>query len=198
MGKSLGALEDNSVMGNLVNLTIAGAETQKTAAKLTKDQIFACWTDLGDSLSQRSTHVIKGRKRAKMRESTAAERGRIKNRSSDHRSIMRCSRWCSPVTMTTTSKTPVPWSLGKLDQFRFRSQKLTYVLAARPAILTQSLDIQLLQFHCGALGSFVAIVSDRAVHSHVCVARIQEVVSQRLAGRNALVRREPQHAEQEI
>ena len=95
----------------------------------------------------------------------------------------RCCRWRP--RKTAAARIKPRWQLYKL---RLQYQKLSNFVAvsnARLAILTQSLDIQLLQFHCGALGSFVAIVSDRAVHSHVCVARIQEVVSQRLAARYA-------------
>jgi len=89
----------------------------------------------------------------------------------------------------------------QLYELRLQRQKLGNFVAvsnARFAILTQSLDIQLLQFHCGALGSFVAIVSDRAVHSHVCVARIQEVVSQRLAARYAFGWRVRKHLDRSI
>ena len=65
-------------------------------------------------------------------------------------------------------------------------------------MVAQALEIELLELDGGALRSFVAVVSDKAVHSHVCVAGVEEIMAQRLAGGDAEVGRELQHAPHEI
>ena len=76
--------------------------------------------------------------------------------------------------------------LPKLVQFRFRTQKLcNFCVVASGVVVAQSLNVQLLELHCGALSSFVAVISDKAVNSHVCVAGIEEIMTERLAGGDA-------------
>ena len=90
--------------------------------------------------------------------------------------------------------------LRQLDEFSFPPQQVPdgpCIPATRLANAAQPLNVQLLQLHCSALGSFVTVISHSAVHRHVSVARIQELVSQRLTQRYTVGGGVTQHACQE-
>ena len=64
-------------------------------------------------------------------------------------------------------------------------------------VVAQALDVKLLELYGGALRSFVAVVSHKAVDGYVRVCGIDEVVAQRLAGGNTFGGRVCKHCDEE-
>ena len=92
---------------------------------------------------------------------------------------------------------PFPGRLRELNEFGFCSEELADAQPTSPPVRAQALDVKLLELYGGALRSFVAVVSHKAVDGYFRVCGIDEVVAQRLAGGNTFGGRVCKHCDEE-